>query len=160
MGEKKPRHNADTGRVAMADFVVKDSGKREDYGSGMRRDTQEGKPRYDLVVPEHMKENMLKRWAIHMTKGAEKYGLRNWELASSPEEMDRFRASAFRHFMQWIAGETDEDHAAAVYFNIQCYEYVKERLEADTKKCKHIQHENFAYICARCNNIVPKLEER
>jgi hypothetical protein len=115
----------------MDDFVVKDSGERIDYPTGMRRDIQTGKPRYDLIVPLKMKNHMLKRWAVHMTKGAEKYGYRNWELAKTLEEADRFRASAFRHFIQWLDGERDEDHAAAVYFNIQCYEYVMERIEVN-----------------------------
>jgi hypothetical protein len=111
-------------------FDVKDSGVREEYPTGMRRDTQEGKPRYDLIVPEVMENDMLTRWAVHMTKGAVKYGNRNWELAGTKEELERFRASAFRHFIQWYKGEIEEDHAAAVYFNIQCAEYVKEKLEA------------------------------
>lgn len=115
-------------------FVVKDSGKRMDYESGMRRDTDEGKPRYDLIIPQDMRENMLKRWAIHMAKGMAKYGYRNWELAKSFEEYIRFKASAWRHFMAWNAGELDEDHAAALYFNIQAAEYVKEKLIAERKK--------------------------
>lgn len=112
----------------VTDYKVKDSGVRMDYVTGMRRDTQEGKPRYDLVVPLSMKENMLTRWAYHMMKGAVKYGERNWELAKTEEEYIRFRASAFRHFIQWFLGEQDEDHAAATFFNIQCAEYVKERM--------------------------------
>jgi len=107
-------------------FKTKDSGERIEYPSGMHRDISEGKPRYDLVVPENMKEPMLKRWAELMGRGAVKYGDRNWEKATSAEEYNRFRESAFRHFVQWFSGETDEDHAAAVYFNIQCAEYVKE----------------------------------
>lgn len=110
----------------MDEFIVKDSGKREEYGSGMKRDTNEGKIRYDLVVPEAMQDPMLKRWAIHMTNGAKKYGDRNWELATGQDEYNRFRESAFRHFMQWYLGERDEDHAAAVYFNIQGAEYCRE----------------------------------
>jgi hypothetical protein len=110
----------------MSDFIVKDSGKREEYESGMRRDTNEGKPRYDLVVPLLMDEPMLKRWAIHMAKGALKYGDRNWEKATGLEEYKRFRESAFRHFVQWFMGDTDEDHAAAIFFNVQGAEYVKE----------------------------------
>jgi hypothetical protein len=110
----------------MKDYVVKDSGVREEYESGMRRDTNAGKVRYDLLVPERMKEPMLKRWARHMAKGAQKYGDRNWEMAVGDAEYKRFRESAFRHFMQWYMGETDEDHAAAVYFNIQGAEYVKD----------------------------------
>ncbi|MFI9629249.1 dATP/dGTP diphosphohydrolase domain-containing protein [Streptomyces sp. NPDC052042] len=45
-------------------------------------------------------------------------GERNWEKADSQAELDRMKASAFRHFMQWLTGETDEDHAAAVVFNL------------------------------------------
>lgn len=120
------------------EFIVKDSGKREDYPTGMRRDTQDGKPRYDLTIPENMRNNMLKRFAVHMAKGAVKYGERNWELASTKAEAKRFKASAFRHFMQWLNGEVDEDHAAAIYFNVQCFEYVKERLDGiqESKKRK------------------------
>lgn len=113
----------------MSDFVVKDSGVREEYETGMRRDTQKGKPRYDLVVPD-TGTDMLTRWAVHMEKGAEKYGERNWELAGTEKEYNRFRQSAFRHFIQWYKGMLDEDHAAAVFFNIQAAEYVRERLEA------------------------------
>ena len=115
----------------MSDFVVKDSGEREEYASGMRRDTQQGKPRFDLVIPLHQPfaEQMLTRWAMHMTLGAEKYGSRNWELAKGAEEYERFRGSALRHLLQWFAGERDEDHAAAVFFNIAAAEYVCARMQ-------------------------------
>ena len=106
----------------MPDFETKDSGARQEYGSGMVRDLQTGKPRFDLLVPliEGMPfdEHMLTRVAMLMDRGAQKYGYRNWERATSQEEVDRFRASALRHMMQWIAGEADEDHAAAVIFNL------------------------------------------
>lgn len=105
-------------------FIVKDSGKREEYPSGMRRDTQEGKPNYTLLPRE-----FLRRWAIHLTKGAEKYGRENWRLANSQEELDRFKDSAFRHFMQWLDGDTDEDHGSAVAFNVAAAEHVKEKLK-------------------------------
>lgn len=111
----------------MDKFAVKDSGQREEFESGMRRDTAEGKPRYDLVIPLLMEEPMLKRWAVHMAKGAKKYGDRNWEKAQGLEEYKRFRESAFRHFVQWFMGEQDEDHASAVFFNIQGAEYVAEQ---------------------------------
>lgn len=110
------------------EFTVKDSGQRIEYKTGMRRDIQEGKPRYDLILPERG-GGMLKRWAEHMRKGAEKYGERNWELAETEEEYKRFRQSAIRHFIQWFDGECDEDHAAAVFFNIQAAEYVAARMQ-------------------------------
>lgn len=109
----------------MKKFETKDSGARQEYKSGMRRDLQEGKPRYDLIVPVGSKHSMLKRWAELLERGMAKYGYRNWEKADSEEEMIRFKASAFRHFMQWFEGEEDEDHAAAVFFNIQAYEHTK-----------------------------------
>lgn len=106
-------------------FVTKDSGKRMEYKSGMRRDTQEGKPRYDLCyIP------MLTRWAGLMERGAVKYGERNWEEAEGKEELIRFKASAFRHFIQWLEEVDDEeDHGAAIFFNVAAVEYLKERMK-------------------------------
>jgi hypothetical protein len=112
-------------------FVVKDSGARAEYASGMVRDTQEGKPLFGLLRPEGVPfdEQFLTRAAIHMTKGAGKYGLRNWEKANGPEELIRFRESAERHLNQWLSGEDDEDHAAAVLFNMIAAETVAWKME-------------------------------
>ncbi len=111
-------------------FDIKDSGKRAEFTSGMVRDTSEGKTRYHRVADGPM----FRRWAEHLTKGARKYpdtapGRPNWTLASGDHEYFRFRESAFTHFMQWYYGDTDEDHAAAVFFNINGAEYVKDRRE-------------------------------
>ena len=109
-------------------YITKDSGKRQDYKSGMRRDIQEGKPRYDLIIGFNQIDNLLKRWAELLDRGAEKYGERNWELANSREELIRFRASAWRHFVQAMNSEDDEDHFAAVCFNLNAIMYVQEKL--------------------------------
>lgn len=106
----------------MSDFVVKDSGKRQEYDSGMVRDTQEDKPNYNLID-----KDFLRRLAYHLTKGASKYGRDNWRKANSEEEMIRFQDSAFRHMVQWMNGDVDEDHMAAVAFNLAAYEYVKNK---------------------------------
>ena len=108
-------------------FTTLDSGKREEYPSGMRRDTQEGKPRFDLLLATDLpyKEQFLTRIAQLLERGAVKYGERNWELAEGADEYARFRASANRHMMQYLCGEVDEDHAAAVAFNLMAAEYVK-----------------------------------
>lgn len=111
----------------MTKFITKDSGQRQEYASGMRRDLQDGKPRYDLVIPLGSKHSMFKRWAELLERGIAKYGYRNWEKANSEEELIRFKQSAFRHFVQWFENENDEDHAAAVFFNIQAYEHIKEK---------------------------------
>ncbi len=107
------------------DFITKDSGQRQQFSTGMQRDVSGDKPRYDLVDL-----SMLKRWAELQSRGAKKYGDRNWEQAETQEELNRFKESAFRHFVQWISGETDEDHAAAVFFNISGAEMVKGKLSA------------------------------
>lgn len=109
-------------------FETKDSGKRVDYKNGMRRDTNEGKPRYDLIpiMP-------LKRLAELYERGAIKYGDRNWELANSQEELDRFKASAMRHMFQWANGETDEDHPTATVWNLFAYLTIEDKLNGRKK---------------------------
>ena len=116
-------------------FITKDSGKRQDYNSGMRRDLQDGKPMFDLITPKGQKfdDTLLYRWAMLMERGMTKYGLRNWEKANSVEELERFKSSAFRHFMQWISGEIDEDHAAAILFNLNAVEYLKQKMEVENE---------------------------
>lgn len=113
------------------EYITKDSGKRVNFKSGMQRDISEDKPRFDLTIPlgQDMKNTLFYRWAMLMCRGAKKYNERNWEIASSKEEMNRFKESAFRHFMQWYCGEEDEDHAAAILFNINGYEFVKQKSE-------------------------------
>lgn len=120
------------------EFIVKDSGKRKKFNTGMQRDINEDKPAFYLITPKLVpySEQMLTRWAAHMRRGANKYADRNWELAATQEELERFKDSAFRHFMQWLLDEDDEDHAAAVFFNIQGAEYVKWRLKNDKQNGK------------------------
>lgn len=117
--------------TSVSGYITKDSGQREEYASGMRRDTQEGKPRFDLLFVDDlpMQEQLLTRWAQLMERGATKYGEKNWQLANSQEELARFRASAARHFFQWMMGEVDEDHAAAVCYNLSSYIYLDWKLK-------------------------------
>ena len=112
------------------EFVVKDSGQRQKFESGMVRDTTKGKKDYTLA----MDGPMFERWVEHLRKGAEKYDKRNWMKAAGQEELDRFKESAFRHFMAWYYGEVDEDHASGTYFNINGVEYVKKKLKAAQSK--------------------------
>jgi hypothetical protein len=92
-----------------AGYVTKDSGQREDFDSGARRDTQAGKPRYDLIPP-----GPLKRVAELYARGAEKYGDSNWEKGMPTS---RCLASLMRHLEQYRNGEGDEDHLAGVVWN-------------------------------------------
>lgn len=112
-------------------FETKDSGVRSEYDSGMVRDTQEGKPRHDLLWVPGMPylDQPLTRLAGLLERGAVKYGDFNWTLANSTEELNRFKASGARHFAQWMCGEQDEDHFAGTYYNMQAFEYVKWKLK-------------------------------
>jgi hypothetical protein len=114
----------------MSDFLTKDSGEREQFQSGMQRDTQKGKPRYDLID-----RAFLKRWAELMARGAEKYGEENWRKAEGEKELSRFQASAIRHLFQWLEGDTSEDHAVAVAFNISGAEMVKDKMKSGGCPC-------------------------
>jgi len=111
-------------------FYTKDSGDRVEYDSGMQRDTEAGKPRFSLMLPKGVpyEEQFLTRFAALLARGAEKYDARNWEKAEGELELERYHSSAFRHLIQWIAGETDEDHAAAVAFNLMAAETVKYKM--------------------------------
>lgn len=107
-----------------ASFITKDSGSRQEFESGMVRDTQEGKPRYDLIPT-----GPLKRLADLYARGAEKYDDDNWKKG---QPYSRAYASLFRHLMQWRNGDTDEDHLAAVAcnaFTIMYYEDNKPELD-------------------------------
>ena len=91
------------------EFEIKDSGERQSFETGAVRDTQTGKPRYDLIPP-----TALRRIAMHYGEGAVKYDEWNW---SKGMQYSRFYASMFRHLQDFAMGKTDEDHLAAVVFN-------------------------------------------
>jgi len=109
-------------------FVINDSGARQEFASGMVRDTAEGKTDFTSVLFGPM----LKRWAVHLTKGRQKYpdpepGIPNWTLAEGREEYERAKQSLLRHTFAYLDGEQDEDHAAAMFFNVNLMEYVKDK---------------------------------
>lgn len=90
--------------------AVKDSGKRESFGTGSVRDSREGKGRYDLI-PTYP----LARLARHYENGARKYGDRNWERG---QPVSRYFDSAVRHLFRFWAGDEDEDHLSAAAWNV------------------------------------------
>ena len=91
-------------------FILKDSGQREEFDSGMVRDTQKGKGRFDLISPF-----ALLRLARIYEKGSEKYDDRNWEKGA---KFGRFLSSALRHIFQYMMGYKDEDHLAQAAWNL------------------------------------------
>jgi hypothetical protein len=103
-------------------FTVKDSGVREEYANGFVRDTEEGKYDYARVLRIEglhlIPVEALERWAAHMVLGAEKYGEDNWRQARGPIAVSRFIRSLCRHVVQFVRGDVDEDHGAAIMFNV------------------------------------------
>jgi hypothetical protein len=92
--------------------------------SGVVRTSTEGKTDYLLVRDGPLYE----RWAKHLSSHSPRTGKRNWMLAETQVDLDRFLESAARHFEQWLRGDTDEDHAAALLFNVNGAEYVRDQL--------------------------------
>jgi len=91
---------------------INDTGARTQYGAnGAMREVVEGKGRYDLISPFMLDE--LAKW---LELGAKKYADRNWEKGGIP--ISRYYDSALRHLVKSIMGMTDENHEAAVIFNI------------------------------------------
>lgn len=127
MMSNEPASVMDAAMDPRAPFITKDSGERATFDSGMQRDTETGKARFDLLFPETVPyaDQMLTRFAELLARGAEKYNARNWEKADGDAEMARFKSSAVRHLIQWVCGEGDEDHAAAVMFNVMAAETMK-----------------------------------
>lgn len=107
-------------------FEIKDSGTRKEFAGGMVRDADDSKTDYMLALDGPM----FKRWAKHLTKGAKKYVARNWMKAKGQDELEHAMKSLGHHFIQYVDGETDEDHAAAIFFNINLIEYIKDKLRA------------------------------
>lgn len=110
---------------------IKDSGERVAYASGALRDPSTGKIKWSRITFGPM----MRRWAQHLTNAETKYpdptpGLPNFSLVEGPEELVRYKESAYRHFMDWFHGKTDEDHAAAVYFNINGVEIIRDKARA------------------------------
>lgn len=106
--------------------AVKKAGERQHTSdNGVVRSDPTGKTDYTLISYE-----MLTRYAEHMTKAVAVKGHNNWRNAG-PEDAERFQQGAWRHFVAWLNGEQDEDHAAALYFNIAGYEHACTKWEGD-----------------------------
>lgn len=90
--------------------AVLDSGKRQEFDTGSRRDSRDGKGRFDLLPPY-----AITRLAIHYENGAAKYGDGNY-LKGQPTK--RYMESAIRHLFRYIAGDRSEDHLSAAAWNI------------------------------------------
>jgi hypothetical protein len=102
---------------------TKDSGRREQWKTGARRDVRDGKGRYDLLNPL-----AIRRLAEVYERGAAKYGDRNYEQGIP---LSRYLDSALRHTFQLLEGKKDEDHAAQAAWNLLAYIATEEMIARD-----------------------------
>ena len=100
---------------------VKDSGTRQEFGTGAVRDTQLNKGRFDLINPI-----VSKRLAQHYSNGAKKYGDNNWQKGIPST---RYMDSTLRHLNSYLEGDRSEDHLAAALWNISGIIYNEEMVE-------------------------------
>jgi hypothetical protein len=94
------------------------------YESGVIRGDNTGKTDYTLALDGPLFE----RWAQLLTENVESKGKRNWMNARTQEDYDRFRESFLRHALSVLRGDEDEDHAAAVVFNLNGMLYTESAL--------------------------------
>lgn len=107
--------------IPGSSFVTKDSGQCEEFETGAKRDTQDNKPRYDLIPVA-----ALKRLAMLYARGAQKYGEGNFEKGMS---FKRVLASLLRHVYAFVEGEVTEDHLAAVAWNAFALMFYQEQIK-------------------------------
>jgi len=88
------------------------------FPSGAIRDDRKGKLRMSLIPTTSLKRTMQR-----YLDGAEEYSENNWAKGM---DYSVFYDSAQRHMLQWWAGETDEDHLAAVVWNIMSLMYIED----------------------------------
>jgi hypothetical protein len=103
------------------EFIVKDSGQRQNFSTGAVRDIQQGKGRFDLIptLP-------IRRLAKHFENGAVKYGDNNWQKGIP---LARYLDSLERHVNCLKAGESTEDHLAAIMWNAVCFMWTQDEIE-------------------------------
>ena len=114
------RVNEATARQFLMEETMRHGDSKTEFSTGAKRDTAEGKGRPSLISPV-----LIHRLGVLLEKGAEHYGANNW-MKGMPYR--RTMDSVIRHVFQWLAGDEEEDHLAAVCFGAMCLMHY----EADT----------------------------
>lgn len=124
----------------MVDYITRDSDNRIDFETGSKRDTNEGKWRIDLIWV-----GFLIRLAALLARGAKKYGEWNW---SKGQPISRSYESALRHLIMWKAGDREEDHLAAVAFNIMSIMFAVDKVREGKLPISLLQIDGQWFECA------------
>lgn len=100
---------------------LQDSGTRQDFSTGARRDIQENKGRYDLLPPA-----AIFAVARVFEEGAKKYTARNFEKGIP---LCRYIDSGLRHIFKHLEGHRDEPHMAQAAWNLLAYIHTATMIE-------------------------------
>lgn len=111
----------DGGMAASRSAGLKDTGEREHFVSGMVREPNLDRGRFELIPPV-----ALRALAIHYERGAIKYSDRNWEKGG---KLSRHLNSALRHLQDFLEGDRSEDHLSACTFNVFAIQHNLEMIE-------------------------------
>lgn len=95
-------------------------GSVREHATGSRRDSRQGKGRYDLLPAE-----AIHVVAKHFEQGAEKYGNSNWKRG---QPLSWFLDSGLRHAFAVLAGDDSERHDAAWAWNALAFIWTREMI--------------------------------
>lgn len=133
-------------------YVTKDSGEKAVHSDGVQRDIQDGKTLFTLLFPKGvpMNEQLIVRVAELYTRGAAKYGGRNWENTKAADTLEHHEESLWRHFMAFYFGVEDgEDHAAAIVWNINAVEMGRRNLRKPNRPAYDLPLDDPAHKCVQ-----------
>lgn len=132
-----------TGGQDWSASCIQDSGKRQEFDTGSVRDASEGKARLSLLSPF-----FIRRLGDWTTKGANKYADRNWEKG---QPFCRVLDSLERHVTAYHAGETDEDHLAAIAWNVMALAHYEEMIRRGRLPAELDNRPNYAAVDPDCH---------
>jgi hypothetical protein len=132
--------------------IISGQGKMETTEFGAKRESNDGRGRFDLFPYEAMES--LAKW---YEAGAQKYAERNWEQGISVKDcINRM----IRHALKAGNGWTDEDHLAAVMWNAAAAITMMKRRPDCNDHTWHDWHDN---TCDKnvldAETVIKKIEE-
>jgi len=132
-GAQRDTHE-DKPRFDLIPLALLNSLQMAEGGAPLRID-QHGPPIVDFLPeasdeyrPDLIPELMLNRLAHLYGRGAKKYSDNNWRRGIP---LSRLYASLYRHMIQWFAGDTSEDHLAAVIWNATAIMWTEREITAN-----------------------------
>ena len=129
---------------ASQEEAMRHGKEKIEFETGAHRDTDEGKGKPSLISPV-----LIHRLGVLLAKGAEHYGADNWTKGMPYR---RTADSMIRHIFQWLAGDTEEDHLAAITFGAMCLMTYEEEVIPEQEGRNPLDDR-----CRKLSNILPAI---